>query len=202
MIRNIFKPVSIGVLLVSAVVLSACQRHEPADSNPSRSTVISSPSSVAPPPVKAPTGVVESVNVDNPAVKDLLNRIVRPDLPSMTYEQVKALFPATCIGNDDDRSITCPGVQGLISITYAGGPEGALDMVFSGGTASCNTLKLLITPKLGRGDDVSDKGNDGACGMQWWEINPSKKIYHAHLRMIKGDDHVTFQIGSEDTVGP
>ena len=140
--------------------------------------------------------------MDNPAVKDLLHRIVRPDLPGMTFKQVKALFPKTCTANDDDQSISCPGVRGLISISYTGGPDGALDVVFSGGTASCNTLKLLINPKFGRGEDVSDQDIDGACGMQWWEINPNKKTYHAHLRKLKGDDEVTFQIGSEDSVGP
>lgn len=202
MIKNIINPIHFGFLLALIVVLTACQRQEQAGSSASRSAVIPPSPSVQASPIAVSPYVVESVSVDTPAVKDLLNRIVRPDLPGMTFEQVKVLFPETCIGNDDDRSISCPGIGGLISISYAGGPDGALDMVFSGGTASCNTLKLLINPKFGRGEDVSDKDNDGACGMQWWEINPNKKTYHAHLRKLKGDDHVTFQIGSEDTVGP
>lgn len=199
MIRNIINPSPIGVLLVLIVVLTACQRQEHTGS---RSVVTPPSSSVQASPTAVSPDVVESVSVDNPQVKDLLDRIARPNLPGMTFEQVKAVFPETCIGNDDDRNISCPGVGGLISISYSGGPDGALEMVFSGGTASCHTLKSLINQKFGRGEDVSDKNNDGACGMQWWEINPSKKIYHAHLRKLKGDDHVTFQIGSEDTVGP
>lgn len=201
--RNFIDGIAFSFLLGSMVVLTACQRQVDVHSSGGSSPAVNPAS----PSMSAPSNAVTSdargpVSVDNPAVKDLLHRIVRPDLPGMTFEQVKALFPKTCIANDDDRSISCPELRGLISISYAGGPDGALDVVFSGGTASCNTLKLLISHKFGRGEDASDKDNDGACGMQWWEINPSKKIYHAHLRKLKGDEQVTFQIGSEDTVGP
>lgn len=196
--KNINLQIAPTLLVALSVALTACQPQETA--NQSTGVPIAE---ITTPPIPAASKTISSTSVvDNPAVIDLLNRVVRSDLPGMTFEQVKALFPETCIGNDDDRSIFCPGVGGLISISYAGGPDGALDVVFSGGTASCNTLKLLISHKFGRGEDASDKDNDGACGMQWWEINPSKKIYHAHLRKLKGDEQVTFQIGSEDTVGP
>lgn len=188
-------------LLALSVMLTGCQRQE--SDNPS--TSVTQPSTVLVPVDKvAAKAATQASLMDNPAVRDLLQRVVRSDLPGMTFEQVKALFPKTCTANDDDRRISCPGVSGLVSTTYAGGPDGALDMVFSGGVATCNTLKVLVSQKFGVGQDVSDtdQNHNGACGMQWWKINHTKKTYHAHLRKLTGDDDVTLQIGAEEGDGP
>ena len=137
--------------------------------------------------------------IDNLAIKDLLHRVVRSDLPGMTFEQVKTLFPTTCVANDENRSISCPGVAGLASVSYGGGPDGIFDMVFSGGMASCKILKTLVSQRFGKGEDydIPDRDSDAACGMHWDKINPKHKIYYANLRKLKGDDEVTLQIGAE-----
>lgn len=190
-----------GLLVTLSVMLTGCQRQE--SDNPL--TTVTQPPTVQVPVAEVATPAVTQTSlVDNPVVKNLLQRVVRSDLPGMTFEQVKALFPETCIANDDDRRISCPEVSGLVSTTYAGGPDGALDMVFSGGMASCNTLKVLMSQKFGVGEDVSDQdqNNNGACGMHWWKINPSKTTYHAHIRKLAGDNDVTLQIGAEEGDGP
>lgn len=188
----------VGLLLASSIVLTACQEQElsrPA-AGPSAETT-ATPKITITPQAKSPTG-----SIDNSAIKDLLNRVARSDLPGMTFEQVKALFPATCVANDDDRSITCPEVDGLVSISYAGGPDGTLDMVFTGGMTSCKLLQEVIEQKFGNGKDTSEQTRDGVCDVRWWQINPKYKTYHANIGKLSGRDHVTFQIGAEDTVGP
>lgn len=188
----------VGLFLISSIALTACQEQEldrPSAVPPAATTA--TPKITAIPQAKAPTSVV-----DNFAIKDLLNRVVRPDLPGMTFEQVKALFPTTCVANDDNRNIACPDVAGLVSISYAGGPDGTLDMVFTGGMASCKMLQALIGQKLGTGEDISEQDKDGVCDVKWWAINPKYKTYHANIGKLSRRDHVTFQIGSEDTVGP
>ena len=189
--------ISLGFLIASSVALAACQRQEsgnPPSKAPETAPLNKTPQSVAPSKVATPVNIIE-----NAAVTDLLHRVVRSDLPGMTFEQVKTLFPTTCVANDDDRSISCPGVAGLASIFYAGGPDGIFDMVFSGGMASCNILKTLVSQRFGKGedDDIPAQVNDTSCGMHWDKINPKNKIYYANLRKLKGDDEVTLQIGAE-----
>lgn len=187
----------VGLLLVSSIALTACQEREinkPATPPPAETTT---PKIATIPQAKTPAG-----GIDNSAIKDVLNRVARPDLPGMTFEQVKALFPATCVANDDDRSITCPDVDGLVSISYTGGPDGTLDMVFIGGMTSCKMLQEVIEQKFGKGKETSEQNRDGVCDVRWWEINPKYKTYHANIGKLSGHDHVTFQIGAEDTVGP
>ncbi len=136
-----------SLLIASSVALTACQRQE---SGHSPTKVFKQVAAIQTPQLVATQVATPAGIVDNPAVTDLLHRVVRSDLPGMTFNQVKALFPATCIANDDDRSISCPGVAGLVSISYGGGQDGILDMVFSGGMASCKVLKMLVSEKLGR----------------------------------------------------
>lgn len=189
--------IALGFLIVSSVALTACQRQEsgnPPTKAPEPAAVNQTPQSVASSKVATPVSII-----DNAAITDLLHRVVRSDLPGMTFEQVKTLFPTTCVANDDDRSISCPGVAGLASVSYAGGPDGIFDMVFSGGMASCKILKTLVSQRFGKGEDydIPDRDNDAACGMHWDKINPKNKIYYADLRKLKGDDEVTLQIGAE-----
>lgn len=189
--------IAFGFLIASSVSLTACQRQEPG--NPP--TKVSEPAAVnqAPQSAASPKVVTPVSIFDNPAITDLLHRVVRSDLPGMTFEQVKALFPTICAANDDDRSISCPDVAGLISVSYGGGPDGVFDMVFSGGMASCKTLKTLVSQKFGKGEDydIPDRDNDAACGMHWDKVNPKHKTYYANLKKLKGDDEVTLQIGAE-----
>lgn len=188
----------VGLFLASSIVLTACQEQEldkPAAVPPAATTA--TPKITAIPQAKAPTRGVDSV-----AIQDLLNRVVRPDLPVMAFEQVKALFPATCVANDDDRNITCPDVAGLVSISYAGGPDGTLEMVFTGGMTSCKMLQAFIEQQFGKGEDISEQNKDGVCDVRWRGINPKNKNYHANVGKLSGRDHVVFQIGAEDTVGP
>ena len=183
-----------SLLIASSVALTACQRQESGHSPAKVSkqvAAIQTPQLVAT-QVATPAGIV-----DNPAVTDLLHRVVRSDLPGMTFNQVKALFPATCIANDDDRSISCPGVAGLVSISYGGGQDGILDMVFSGGMASCKVLKMLVSEKFGAGEDNSAQNNDGVCDVYWKKISKKNNTYYANLGKQKGDDEVALQIGAE-----
>lgn len=198
MIENPFAfRIVFGFLIASSFALTGCQRQ--ASDNPSTKTsepaVVNQKSQYA-----ASPKVVTPVSIfDNPTIKDLLYRVVRSDLPRMTFEQVKSLFPTTCVANDDGRSISCPNATGLISVSYGGGPDGIFDMVFSGGMVSCKTLKTLITQRFGKGDDydISDQDNDAACGMHWDKVNPKHKTYYANLKKLKGDNEVTLQIGAE-----
>ena len=189
--------IALGFLIASSVALTACQRQEsgnPPTKAPEPAAVNQPLQSVASSKVATPVSII-----DNLAIKDLLHRVVRSDLPGMTFEQVKTLFPTTCVANDDDRSISCPGVAGLASVSYGGGPDGIFDMVFSGGMASCKILKTLVSQRFGKGEDydIPDRDSDAACGMHWNKINPKHKIYYANLRKLKGDDEVTLQIGAE-----
>jgi hypothetical protein len=182
------------LLAVSSLTLTACQRQE------SGTRSAKKPESVA--VIQAPQHVTLQVptllsSVDNPAITDLLHRIVRHDLPGMTFNQVKALFPTTCFANDEDRTISCPSVAGLISISYGGGPDGIFDMVFSGGMASCKTLKALISQEFGEGEDSSSQNSDGVCDVYWQKISEKNKTYYATLGKLNGRDNVTFQIGAE-----
>ena len=185
----------LGLLILSTTSLTACQRQE---SSGNQASVATPPQLVGHPAPLAVTPPTSPANkVDNPAVRDLLDRVVRSDIPSMTYDQVKALFPKTCIANDD-RNISCPGVDGIISIDYSGGPDGILDMEFSGGMASCLTLKAIISKKFGDGEDnIDDKDINGGCGASWPKINIKNRTYYADLRKRKGSDQVSFQIGAE-----
>ena len=187
----------LGLLILSTTSLTACQRQE---SSGNQASVATPPQLVEhPAPLTVTPQTTHSANkVDNPAVRDLLDRVVRSDIPSMTYDQVKALFPKNCIANDD-RNISCPGVDGLISIVYGGGPDGMLDMKFSGGMASCLTLKAIISKKFGDSEDnkIDDKDINASCGAYWPKISIKNKTYHAALIKIKGDDQVSFQIGAE-----
>lgn len=186
--------IALGFLIASSVALAACQRQESGNPPTKSAAVNQTPQSVAPSKVATPVNIIE-----NAAVTDLLHRVVRSDLPGMTFEQVKTLFPTTCVANDDDRSISCPGVVGLASVSYAGGPDGIFDIVFSGGMASCNILKTLVSQRFGKGEDydIPAQDNDTSCGMHWDKINPKHKTYYADLRKLKGDDEVTLQIGAE-----
>ena len=121
--------IALGLLILSSTALTACQRQESRDSSTKVSTAVApmqTSHSVAIPPAATPTN-----SADNPAVKDLLDQFIRSDIPSMTFDQVKALIPKTCVANDD-RSISCPNIPGLISISYGGGPDGIFEMVFRG----------------------------------------------------------------------
>ncbi len=198
MIENPFAfRIIFGFLIASSFTLTGCQRQ--ASDEPS--TKASEPAVVNQKPhYSASPKVTTAVSTfDNPSLKNLLYRVVRSDLPGMTFEQVKALFPTTCVANDDDRSISCPNAPGLISISYGGGPDGIFDMVFSGGMASCKTLKTLITQRFGKGEDyeISDQDNNAACGMHWDKVNQKHKTYYANLKKLKGDNEVTLQIGAE-----
>ena len=185
--------ITLGLLVTLSVALTACQPEDTAN-RPTGAPIVK----ITTPPVTATPKTVNSASiVDNPAVTDLLNRVVRADLPGMSFEQVKALFPAICMANDDDRSISCPDLSGLVSISYAGGPDGILNMVFSGGMASCKTLKMQISSKFGKGEDISDQNNDGVCDVQWWEIDPKYKTHYANIGKQRGSDRVTLQIGAE-----
>ena len=181
-------------LFTSLALLSACQRQD-ADSSAAKQfpvTTVTAPSKVT-----SQASMSTSV-VGSPAIAALLNQVVRPDLPGMTFDQVTALFPTTCLANDDDRSITCPDMAGLNSASYGGGPDGIFNMTFSGGMASCKELKILLSAKFGAGEDAPDhETDDGACGAHWWTINPKNKAYHAHIRKLQGRDTVTLQIGAE-----
>lgn len=182
------------LLAVSSLTLAACQRQESGTRSakkPESVAVIQAPQ-YATLQVATPVSIV-----DNPAVTDLLHRVVRHDLPSLTFNQVKSLFPITCFANDEDRTISCPGVAGLISISYGGGPDGIFDMVFSGGMASCKTLKTLISQKFGGGEDSSSHNIDGVCDVYWQKISEKNKTYYATLGKLNGRDKVTFQIGAE-----
>lgn len=187
--------IALSLLAALSVALTACQRQEEEMATPPTRAPIAE--ITTPPVTPAPKSVNSASIVDNPAVTDLLNTVVRSDLPGMTFEQVKSLFPAICIVNDDDRSISCPNVSGLVSISYAGGPDGILNMVFSGGMASCKTLKMQISSKFGKGEDISDQNNDGVCDVKWWEIDPKYKTHYANIGKLSGRDHVTLQIGAE-----
>lgn len=185
--------ITVGFFISALMALTACQRQEsgnPPTKKTEPAAVIQGPR-VTTPQVATPSSIV-----DNPAAKDLLQRIVRPDLPGMTFSQVKALFPETCLANEEERSISCPGVGGLVSISYAGGPDGILDMVFLGGVASCKTLKAFISPKFGKGED-SGEDNNGVCDVKWWQINPTDSTYYATLGKSKGTEEVDLQIGAE-----
>lgn len=190
--------IALGFLIALSVALTACQRQEssgnPTTKAPEPAATNQPTQSVASSKMATPASIF-----DNAAITDLLHRVVRSDLPGMTFEQVKALFPTTCVANDDDRSISCPGVAGLTSVSYGGGPDGIFDMVFSGGMASCKRLKTVVSQRLGKGEDydIPDRDNDAACGMRWDKINPKHKTYYANLRKLKGDDEVTLQIGAE-----
>ena len=186
--------IALGFIIAASVALTACQRQESGNPPTKSAAVNQTPQSVAPSKVATPVSII-----DNGAVTDLLHRVVRSDLPGMTFEQVKTLFPTTCVANDDDRSISCPGVAGLASVFYAGGPDGIFNIVFSGGMASCNILKTLVSQRFGKGEDydIPDRDSDAACGMHWDKINPKHKTYYANLRKLKGDDEVTLQIGAE-----
>ena len=184
-------------LIVSLGSLTACQRQEPSKPSSTKVStpvaVIQTPESAVIPPTTTPTSVV-----DNLAIKDLLDQVVRPDIPSMTFDQVKALFPKTCVANNEERSVSCPNIQGLVSVSYSGGPDGIFDMVFTGGMASYKTLKILISKKFGKGEEggaVTD--SNAAVGIIWWEINPQRKKYSASLGKLKGNDEVALQIAAE-----
>jgi len=181
-----------SLLVLSSVILTACQRQEP--SNP---PVMPSVAVDTHPPLVAVQQTAPFASaVDNPAIKDLLSRVVRPDLPGMSFEQVKALFPTNCTANDD-RSISCPGVVGLVSISYGGGPDGIFDMVFSGGMASCKTLKSIVSRSFGEAEDNSTENSDGVCDVYWKKISLKNRIYYATIRKQKGDNEVTLQIAAE-----
>ncbi len=181
------RPLIFSLIVAISFMLAACQRQEPSNA----STQVAKPISIT------PTEASSSI-VDNPAVKNLLNRIVQPDIPSMTWAQIKPLFPKDCVANNDNRSISCPNISGVISISYGGGPDGVLDIVFMGGIASYETLKALVSQKFGKGEEDSAVGdNDAAVGVIWWEINPHNKTYSANLGKLKGHDEVTLQIAAE-----
>ena len=171
--------IALGFFIASSVALTACQRQEsgnPPTKAPEPVAVNRTPQSVASASSKVATPV--SI-IDNAAITDLFHRVVRSDLPGMTFEQIKTLFPTTCVANDENRSISCPGVAGLASVSYGGGPDGIFDMVFSGGMASCKILKTLVSQRLGKGEDydIPDRDSDAACGMHWDKINPKHKSY-------------------------
>ena len=185
--------IALGLFVALSLALTACQRQGSA----SRSVAEPVTEITTHPVIAAPKTTNSSRIVDNPAVTDLLNRVVRSDLPGMSFEQVKALFPANCRANDNDRSISCPDVSGLVSISYSGGPDGILDMVFLGGMASCKALNMQISSKFGKGEDISDQTNDGVCDVKWWKIDPKNKTHYANIGKSSGRDRVTLQIGAE-----
>jgi hypothetical protein len=185
--NNTITHITFSLIIITSFVLAACQRQE------SNNTSAQMPKAIAVTPTEASVSAV-----DNPAIKILLDRIVRSDIPSMTWDQVKPLFPSDCVANNDDRSISCPNIPGLISISYGGGPDGILDIVFMGGTASYKTLKTIVSNKFGKGEeDGAIADNNAAIGIIWWEINPHNKTYSANLGKLKGHDEVTLQIAAE-----
>jgi hypothetical protein len=185
--NNTITNIASTLIILTTFALAACQRQE------SNNSSTQTPKSIAVTPTVASVSTV-----DNPAIKDLLNRIVRTDIPSMTWDQIKHLLPNECIANNDDRSISCPNIPGLISISYSGGPDGILDIVFNGGTASYKALKTIVSNKFGKGEeDGAVKDNNAAVGIIWWEINPHNKTYSANLGKPHGSDEVTLQIAAE-----
>ncbi|MFA5169937.1 MAG: hypothetical protein WC426_00080 [Sulfuriferula sp.] len=188
--------IAFSLLILSSTTLTACQRQESHNSSAKVSTAVAAMQTSHSATIPIATTPTNSAN--NPAVMDLLDQFIRSDIPSMTFDQVKTLIPKTCVANDD-RSISCPNIPGLISISYGGGPDGIFEMVFTGGMTSCEMLKVLVSKKFGRGKnyDIPDQDNDSACGMNWDKINPKNKRYYADVRKLKGDDEVTLQIAAE-----
>ena len=198
--KSTISNIVVGLVITPLMLLSACQRQESSNNTLGKTATavaMSSPQVSSLPEVAIPTSVV-----NNSEIRDLLNRVVRPDIPSMSFDQKKGLFPKNCVANDNDFTITCPGVAGLVLIRTDNGPDGSLSLVFSGGLSSCKTLGKLVSQKFGMGVDVSDQNNDGVCDITWQTINPKNKRYHASLGKLKGDDEVTLLIDADDPVGP
>lgn len=190
----------ISFAIAILITLSACQRQES-----SKDILGNSPEAISMASAQAssqPGVAISKSVVDNPQIEDLLNRVVRPDIPKMTFDEKNKLFPSNCVVNDNDFTIACPGVAGLVIVRTDNGPDGSLSLVFSGGMSSCKTLEKLVSQKFGMGVDVSDQNNDGVCDITWQTINPKNKRYHASLGKLKGDDEVTLLIDADDPVGP
>ena len=183
-----------------STVLTACHRQE--SNEKSLAKTYASSAVTVPQVSNNPKMAFPSNAADIPAIIDLLSKVVRPDIPSMTYDQKKNLFPSTCVANDENFTISCPSVEGLISIRTDNGPDGSLSMVFSGGMASCKMLQKFVNKKFGTGADMSAQNKDGVCDVTWEVINPKNKKYHASLGKLKGDDEVTLLIDADDPVGP
>lgn len=198
--KNVIPFTIYSLVIALLITLTACHPQE-SDNNALDKT--SMPVAMPSVQVSHPSKIAISTSVvDNLEIRDLLNRVVRPDIPSMSFDQKKDLFPNTCQVNGNDFTIFCPGVAGLILIRTDNGPDGSLSLVFSGGMPSCKTLGKLVSQKFGMGVDVSDHNNDGVCDITWQTINPKNKRYHASLGKLRGDDEVTLLIDADDPVGP
>jgi hypothetical protein len=198
--KNTISAMIFGLVITPLITLSACQRQESSENILGKTPT---PVSISSPQVSpTPEVAISTSIVDNPEIRDLLNQVVRPDIPSMSFDQKNELFPSTCVVNDNNFTITCPGVAGLVLIRTDNGPDGSLSLVFSGGMSSCKTIGKLVSQKFGMGVDISDQNIDGVCDITWQTINPKNKRYHASLGKLKGDDEGTLLIDADDPVGP
>lgn len=215
--KTIFRSMTLFGLLMVLCVLSACKGQESDDSSASKVKsnttialsqtakpipVITAPQSIPSSSTATPlTQVVSSNWSDNPEVSDILQKILRPDLPQMTFSQVKALFPTRCVADaNKSSSITCLGLAGITSISFTGGPDGIFDMTFSGGSLTCNFLKKIVSQKFGKveeSDVMSSPDDAEACGAHWSMKGQKNRKNHINIRKIKDDDEVVLQIAAE-----
>jgi hypothetical protein len=123
----------------------------------------------------------------------IIEGLLTPDLPSKTFDQLKANFPKDCDFKKESREIACKNSPDITHISYAGGPDGILNVRLSK-DFSCTRLHAIIQKRYGAGEDT--KGGQISCGFRWVTKQLGTSIYHITITQRK-NKNLTFQFGAD-----
>jgi hypothetical protein len=115
-----------------------------------------------------------------------------PKILTMKWPQIRKLLPADCISKPNDTELSCPSIDGLVSISVTPGPTGVVDLILKP-PVTCELLYYLLNKHLGKGK----LENGDMCDAEW-SLNHWVKKSYATVRSSRKDKNIVFlQFGTE-----
>jgi hypothetical protein len=109
-----------------------------------------------------------------------------PDVLTKDWSSVRRVLPVGCFKNPGHRDLTCPPMEGIVSVSVDPGPLGIVDVVLTG-PASCDQIYALMSHHFGKG---TLEGGD-KCNAEW-KLNRWVKRASANLSRGRKDKSLLY----------
>lgn len=109
-----------------------------------------------------------------------------PDVLTKDWSSFRRVLPVGCFKNSGGRDLSCPPIEGVVSLSVDPGPLGIVDVVLKG-PASCDQIYALMSRHFGKGSlEDGDK-----CNAEW-KLNRWVKRASANLSKGRKDPSLLY----------